>query len=228
MPKSKAVAIKQKSTDSFISKDKVLTIAELIANDTAARLAVAKDFAEKGEGNRVFFGPNNQVLSLRSSYDINQVEFAALAKKKPQTITYKVNQLLRFKSEEDDSFGKQQLIVQLTATVDDYNGNRVSFAYNPGHIQSPLWKTSTVAWDSKTGQPLQTSTQFNGFVENYTIPFSAELVKELAKNFYKVSLVLKTETGRKFTCEDLAQFTGEFEVASARLTPQVKRTDGSI
>jgi hypothetical protein len=135
-------------------------------------------------------------------------------------LKFRVNQLIRGVSQDDHDEGKDYLVIQGVAFVNDYADNRKEFAFSIGIVTKPVWIRKVGRFSESTGQPIEISDEIARFIDEKTIPYSKEQVEELSKSFYHVSLIVKSPTGRKLTYRSLEDFTGDFNEVCKRLSPK--------
>jgi hypothetical protein len=199
---------------------KAKTLFDLIMENSKARLELARTYHEHKNHDRVKYNPAGDIISPFSTDDACRIRWESHWNESPETAKYKITQLMRFKSQEDDNYGKDCLIVQGIASIQDPATNVYQWGFSLGIVTTPVYRKKINGYSSETGRPLQVLDEIARFVDEPTIAFSKELVEELSKNFYKVSLVIKAPNGKKYTAKTVEQFCGDYDEVCKQLMPK--------
>jgi hypothetical protein len=210
----------KKAKEPAATKTEVPTLLDLIIANSQARKELAMDFFNHKDYSRVVLTPSGEPACPWSVEDRQRLNFEQFFNRKPETLKTRINQLIRGVSQDDHDEGKPYLVIQGVAFIDDYAGNRKEWAFSIGIVTKPVWMKKIGAYSQETGEPIQVTDEIARFIDEKTIPYSKEQVEELSKHFYKVSLIVKTPTGRKVSCKTVEDFTGDYSEVCKRLSPK--------
>lgn len=209
MPKSKSKTV----------ADNALSLEDIFRIDAEKRLEIARQFHANGYDANVHLSPEGQVLGLGSVADRGAYIFAHLAKKYHADTHFKINQLLRLRSDED---GREYLIIQGIGYTRDLAANEYSQGFIIGRVDVPVWRTTYSGYDSRTGEIIETGKECVRFNASYYIPFSRNQVEALSKHFKNVGLLVKTEGGRKYHISSIEGFCKDYNELCIKVTPKPK------
>jgi len=216
----------KKQLETISSSSNVKTIKQLFDDDIAARLEVAKTYLEHGDDLKIDYDKDTkQVFGLAAAQDRVLRMAIAASKKHPDSVTFSVHQILRFKNMAGGD--NQFLVIQGEVHYLDQMGQQKQAWFEVGRYQKPVFTKRPSGYSSTTGELEGWITEQTDIEDVYTIPFSAEQIEVLKPHLDKQpSFVLQTGARKYSVSYD--QLIGDYDAAAKRVQPKFQRQDGAI
>jgi hypothetical protein len=199
---------------------KILSMDQIRQLDRDKRKAIVNEFHKYGYREKVLYNNDGTIRSGFDTYSRLHASFESLASQKGVSPpTYSINQIMRIKTPD----GHEYLKIQCFVTVKNQQGIRKSFAADYGFYEWPIFEEDIISYNPETGAPIIGGYTIAQVDDQFTVPFSAEQVLALQKQFKPddgknaISLIIKEISGKKRTCESLEQFIGNYETSMAEL-----------
>jgi hypothetical protein len=114
---------------------------------------------------RVIITPSGEPAAPWSTDDRLRLNFEQFFNKKAETAKFRIQQILRGRSDDEHDEGKEYLVIQGVAYVDDYAGNRKEWAFSIGIVTKPVWMKKVGRYSETTGEPIEVTDEIARFID---------------------------------------------------------------